>query len=728
MKRALLWIVSALCIPLFAADWPEWRGPSRSGRSAEKNLPERWSLSGENLLWKAPFGARSTPVVFGNHAYLLNAAGKGETLQERLLCLDADSGKQLWEQRWNLYMSDVPPHRIAWASPAVDTETGNVIAFGGNGSLMAFTSQGKLLWRRSLVEDYGLFTTHGGRTPSPMVDGGLVIVSAIASTWGTMSNRSHRLMAFDKKTGETVWVSTPGGRPYDTAYANPIIAEVEGTRLLIQGLGDGSVIAVKPQTGEPVWRVELAKRGINTAVVMAGKYAIVSHGDENLDTNVMGMIASVDASGKGALGPAQMKWVNKGFEGGYSSPIADGDRVYQLDNNSNLEAFDIETGRTLWKKNLGTLQKASLAYGDGKLYVGNEGGHIFIIRPRAESADILSDVQLPVSQTGIYSAGTPEPVLASAAIANGRVIFASVDALYCIGKKSAAAPVKPEPLPKGEGPVAWIQVRPVELVMKPGESVQFRALSFDAKGRLLGEEKAVWTLDKLTGALADSGKFTADRGNKGQAGLVKAAVGSVAGEARVRIAPLPEWSEDFESMAVGSAPPNWISAVTGKFSVQEMDGGKVLAKAADETIFRRMRVFFGPNDLHDYTVEADVRAPERRRQLGDVGIFAQRYALILFGNNQRLELMPWQPETTRTAAVSFPWEKDTWYRLKLRVDNLPDGKVRARGKAWKRGDAEPEQWLIDKVDPIGNREGSPGIFGDAQFGVFFDNLKVTANQ
>ena len=175
----------AFSLVLPAADWPEWRGPSRDGRSVEKNLPEKWSLAGENLLWKAPYGSRSTPVVLGNHVYMVNGAGKGETLQERLLCLDLDTGKLLWEHRWNLYLSDVPPHRIAWSSPAVDSETANVYAFGGNGTLIALSKDGKVVWQRSLVEDYGLFTTHGGRTVSPIVDGDLVIVSAIASTWGT---------------------------------------------------------------------------------------------------------------------------------------------------------------------------------------------------------------------------------------------------------------------------------------------------------------------------------------------------------------------------------------------------------------------------------------------------------------------------------------------------------------------------------------------------------------
>ena len=77
--------------------------------------------------------------------------------------------------------------------------------------------------------------------------------------------------------------------------------------------------------------------------------------------------------------------------------------------------------------------------------------------------------------------------------------------------------------------------------------------------------------------------------------------------------------------------------------------------------------------------------------------------------------------------TDFPWKKDAWYHLKLRVENLPDGKVRARGKAWADGEAEPEKWTLEKVDPLGNHAGSPGIYGDAPFEVFFDNVKVTAN-
>ena len=78
--------------------------------------------------------------------------------------------------------------------------------------------------------------------------------------------------------------------------------------------------------------------------------------------------------------------------------------------------------------------------------------------------------------------------------------------------------------------------------------------------------------------------------------------------------------------------------------------------------------------------------------------------------------------------VPFKWNADKWYHLKLRVENMPDGKVRAQGKAWPTGDAEPAQWAIEKIDPIGNQQGAPGLFIDAEFGAYFDNLKLVANK
>jgi len=212
-----------------------------------------------------------------------------------------------------------------------------------------------------------------------------------------------------------------------------------------------------------------------------------------------------------------------------------------------------------------------------------------------------------------------------------------------------------------------------------------------------------------------------------QAGSVKATVGDLTGSASVRVFPPFPWSENFDAMAPNSVPATWVNA-TRKFSVRDLNGNKVLVKTTEgSSLLSRARAYFGPTDLFNYTVEADVNATQKRRQQGDGGVIAQRYALVLYGNSQMLHLEPWQPETARTVTTPFAWKPDTWYRLKLQVENLPDGKVRARGKAWLASEAEPGAWMIERIDPIPNRQGAPGIFGSALSELFFDNLKVYRN-
>ena len=94
------------------------------------------------------------------------------------------------------------------------------------------------------------------------------------------------------------------------------------------------------------------------------------------------MIAAIDGSQTGDI--KTTKWAVKGDQFGFSSPVIDGTRVYQIENGSRLKAFDLETGRELWRQPLGTVQKAPLVMADGKLYVGTESGKFFIVRPLAD--------------------------------------------------------------------------------------------------------------------------------------------------------------------------------------------------------------------------------------------------------------------------------------------------------------------------------------------------------
>ena len=714
-------------------DWPEARGPNHDGTSKETGLPEKIALNGENFLWRAPYGGRSAPVVFGNRVYVENPSGLFEQEQERVMALDADTGKVVWEYKFNIFQSDVPAHRVGWASPVVDPETGNIYAFSGGAEALCLNKDGKLVWHRSIGEEFAAFTTHGGRTQSPIIDGDLVIVSAAISSWGTMANRSHRFVAFDKRTGDIVYVANPGGRPYDTAYAWPIITSINGVRLLIQGLGDGGIHAIKPQTGEKVWSYVMEKRAVNTGVVAKGSIMFVSHGDENLDVAQRGMVGAIDGSQKGDI--KTTLWEHKGTQFGFPSPVVDAaaNRLYQISDAARLFAWDAATGKEIWSEQIGTVQKAPLVLADGKLYVGTESGKFLIMRPQANKVEILSEIEMPRSKddNAGQSVGTPEPIFAGAAISRGRVFFASTGGVYAFGPKQAkklTGWAVDEPAVRAEGAPAFLQVSPTELWVRPGQSVKVHARLFDDKGRFLREEgKATWSLDGLKGTVTD-GTFTPASDAGEQAGLIKAAVGELKAEARARVEPPLPWTETFDSYADGYVPPGWTNAVAGHFGVTTLDGKKVFQKAPDESIFQRLRMFYGPTHWSNYTVELDLRSNTKRRQMADLGITAQRYTLVLYGNDSKLKIESWEPEVHRTVSAPYEWKPDAWYHLKLRVENMPDGKVRARGKVWPTGGPEPANWTIEKIDPVGNHEGAPGIFAAAQFGAYFDNLKVYPNQ
>jgi outer membrane protein assembly factor BamB len=730
----------ALLLPAAAAlrgsDWPEWRGPARTGTSTETGLPSSWSPSGENLAWKAPYGGRSSPVVFGDRLYLQNTVGTGAAEQERLLCLNADSGKLLWEHRYNIFTSDVPAHRIAWSSPAVDPASGNVFAISGNGLVMSLSREGKLLWERSLAEEFGMWTTHGGRMSSPIVDGNQVIVSGLTFSWGQYAGGAHRFISFDKSSGQIVWVSAPEGRPTDTIYANPFVATVNGVRMFFSGGSDGAMHALKANTGEPVWNWLVSKRGLNTAALVVGDDVIVTHSEENIISNEMGMLAAVPTSSTGVLADKGARWLVRGVQAGYASPVSDGERIYLLDNGGVLLAFDLRSGKELWKQTIGTIAKASPVLADGKLYVGTEntgdaGGKFFIIKPGPDKAEILDQDWLGTPQQS-------EQIIASPIVARGRVYVTSMDALYAIGPKTATASTAkpapaPEPAPAGAGPATLVQVAPTELILEPGETIALTVRAFDAKGNPVASPgAATWTLENLNGTIAD-GKFTADKAAAAQAGLVKATVGSLSGTARIRVIPDLPWTFDFED-GRDAPPPQWVNA-TGKFAVRDLDGSKVLVKLAENpfAFAKRCRPFMGSTEFSNYTIQADVRGMDRRRQMGDIGIVAQRYELVLFGNHQRLELQPWQPEIERTMKVDYKWNPNTWYTMKLEVQSLGGGRVRARGKVWPKGEGEPAAWTIERVDPIGSLKGAPGLYADApsQAGggseLYYDNIRVFRN-
>src|SRR5436190_22929772 len=202
--------------------WLAWRGPQQNGFSSEKSLPDK--VDPKNPLWVANFPGQSTPVIANGKLYIMGYLGEGPDLQEGIGCFDAETGQKLWQHLFNDFISDTIYLRYATASPAIDPATGNVFIQGTQGILAGFTPDGKLLWKRSLMEEFGRLTFPNARTASPLIDGDLVITRGITANWGAQGPAADRFYAFDKKTGDLVWASSPGDRPKDNSFSHPQLA------------------------------------------------------------------------------------------------------------------------------------------------------------------------------------------------------------------------------------------------------------------------------------------------------------------------------------------------------------------------------------------------------------------------------------------------------------------------------------------------------------------------
>ena len=725
-----IFIGAGLCTPLIglnnalASDWPSWRGPNQDGSSSQTGLISSWSLEGENLVWKADFIGRSTPIVLNNRVYVIGRVGMDITEQERAACFDAETGDLLWEHRFNVFHSTIPFNRLGWTSLVGDRETGYIYAHTISGMFACFDKDGKVVWSHSLTEEYGRFTGYGGRTVTPVVNGNLVILSFLNTSWGSHAPMRHRYFAFDKRNGEVVWTTTPGGPPKDTTYPVAVVAEINDRRLLIDSNSDGHVYAMDVQTGEKVWGFQVSQGPLNASVVVDGTQVYATHNRENTDTTVMGRVVCIDGTGTGDITKTHELWRVDGIEAGYSSPaIADG-RLYVVDSSANLHCLNGETGAVHWTHSLGTVGKGSPVVADGKIYVTEVNGHFQILQPGENECKTLSTIQIE-RESGRYA-----EIYGSPAIAYGRVYFTTEEGLYCLGVQGASSSTSTQPVPvstpsaaaMSTSAPASIQIVPTEVLAQPGDSLQFSVRAFDDKGTLIGEKAAEWSLNGLSGVIGGNGKLTLESSRSGQAGTVSAKIGDLQNTARVRVIPQLPWHEDFESIPEGKSPPHWVRA-TNRFVVREMDGNKILVKPPARRGLHRSNIYIGPPNMNGYTLQVDLLGTKPKRNLPDMGLIAHRYTLEMQGNHQRLQVLSWRSDLRMAKWIDFKWEPNIWYTMKMTVDTVDDT-AHVKGKVWAKDEPEPEEWTIIVEDPLPNREGSPGIYGYSPAEIYYDNLKV----
>jgi outer membrane protein assembly factor BamB len=723
-------------------DWPMWRGPEQNGISRETGLVDHFDLdAGENVLWTSKeAGGISTPVIMHGRLYtIVRRDPDTKREQECVVCLDAATGERLWESRHNLFLSGVPAERVGWSCVVADPETDRIYAQGVNGYFQCLEgATGKEIWSRSLLEEIGVLSVYGGRTNVPALFEDLVIAHSVVVGWGDNALPAHRFIAMDKNTGEVRWLNGTTVRPEDTIYSTPVMTVLDGEAAMVVPSADGSIWAIQPRTGKPIWNFRMSRRGINITPIIQDNIVYATQGEVNLDNRTVGSVVAINGVGHGDITATNAVWGPiKGIGAGKASPLLVDGRLYIGDDAANMYVFDAKTGKQIGRKTklLGTMLNSSPVWADGRIYVMSVGA-LNVLEPAPNGLKVLSRTRL----------NSPLLIIGSPAISHGRIYLPTPTVLYCLGKKDQTPQATKRPEPPEENPIgddtkpAWVQVSPVEVLLRPGEKQQFTVRLFNDRGQFLKESSAEFSVAG-PGEINSQGQYTAPAGREHSACIVTAKVGELTGKARLRVIPPLPWKFDFNDVQLtadsktgrteGEPPATWVGA-RYRHKVRDIDGERVMVKVTYIPKGTRSQLWFGHPDLKNYTVKADLKAATKDNRLPDMGLVAQRYTLDLMGQSQQLQIRSWPPQvaTHLSKTVPLEWKANIWYTMKFQAAADPSGeKVVLRGKVWPREEKEPASWTVEVVDETPNFYGSPGLYGDATLAeIYIDNIEVTPNQ
>jgi outer membrane protein assembly factor BamB len=752
---ALSFAVLSAATPNFAADWPSWRGPYQNGVSAER-YTDQGKLS-ETPAWTYDARGRGAPVVFDGKVFLWGYKGETTDLIELLTCLDAKTGKKLWEHELPDYLSDSIYNRYSIGAPSVDPETKRVYLVSNAGVFYCFEADGTKVFELPLMEDLGRMTFPNSRVGSPVIEGDLVLVHFIFSNWGADGPAADRIYGFDKKTGELVWWTLPGvSPPVDSAFSTPVLETRDGKRVAYFTTGCGHVVCVNARSGKPYWKMPICKNGVNSSVVLHGGDKLIAiHNDENIDTTEKGRMVCIKlpekltapvppATESLTLEPSAELW-RFHVAATSSSPVLVGDTIYQLSDGGQLHAINALTGAELWNKKLSNANLHSSAlYVDGMLYCPMMAGKLVVVKPSATDGEVVQELKLPGECLGA-------PV-----VCDGMLYITTTEKFHAFAIPNKGIKLDPIPVPEmpKAGKPAALQAIPAEVVLMSGEKKSFRVRSIDENGFVVSDKvdgvkwesfipptaKVKATMDA---SFNDAGELVTTPESKNSAGAFKAtSADGLSGIIRGRVLKNLPLIEDFEAATLTEEfpadaanpaykfaypPLPWIGA-RFKFQIMEKDGNKVFGKSFDRLLFQRATVFVAPSHLSNYTMQADVLTEGSARSKSDIGLIHQRYLICMRGNAGKLEVSS-NLERLKQEAL-FKMTANKWYTLKSRVDAEASGAGTVRAKVWEKGTAEPEAWTIEVKVPRVHKNGSPGIFGFTplnQKRVYLDNLSVTPN-
>jgi outer membrane protein assembly factor BamB len=369
MNRTSAAVFAAFVLSAIAADWPQWRGPERTGVSKETGLLQDWPKDGPKLRWKAnDIGTGySTPIVVAGRAYLQST--RGDT--EYCLALEEKSGKQIWSEAiGGVGKNQGPQYPGTRATPTFNE--GRLYCLASDGELSCRNaSDGKEIWRKNIAKEFGGKVGFWAYSESVLVDGDNLVCTPGGETAG--------VAAFSKKNGEVVWTSQlPEGDVAD--YASIMAVEGGGHKQYIGFLRKG-VVGVDAATGKCLWRFTKTAdmpgtptgANIMTPVVLGNR--IFTSGSRS-----GGALVELIPDGDGVA--TKEVYFDKALNPSIGGAVLVDGYLYGS-SGATIFCAEFATGKVKWKER--SVGQASLCYADHRIYARGFDTEVALIEATPEA-------------------------------------------------------------------------------------------------------------------------------------------------------------------------------------------------------------------------------------------------------------------------------------------------------------------------------------------------------
>ncbi len=408
---------SLLAPALRAENWPQFRGPTRQGVSAETKLPLEWDGK-RNVVWKAaiPGDSWSSPIVWEDKVFLTTATNQGKDCH--VICLERATGKVLWDKMVFEQKAGMKEPRNSYATPTPATDGQRVYAIFGDGSFVALNLDGSLAW---VNRDFPFHGKHG-LASCPVLHGDLLIHARDGSSdgpnpklgWLQPWDQSH-VLALDKNTGKKRWKTHRGMTRI--AHATPNIwTAPDGRAQVISGAGD-VLQGFDAQTGELLWTSANFGGGTVCSIVLADNVAFVSSGWWGREST-----KAFKLGGRGDLQETNLLWEQRKGAPKIPSFVYVKPYLFTVDERGVASCLEGATGKIVWQERLGGNHDASPVAADGRIYFLSDQGETTVV---AASPKFQLLARNPLG----------EKVQATMAVSGGRLFIRTERHLYCIGNK-----------------------------------------------------------------------------------------------------------------------------------------------------------------------------------------------------------------------------------------------------------------------------------------------------